>query len=283
MAGSVISLTNQSGVTISGKSIAGGSAASITLCNCNNITVTNCKLYNSTNVGIYLYNCYNITIKGNYFTNLATGVNVVQCPKGGIEVNSNQFLNMMGPYPKGQFVQFNNVGGAYNQINSNICENIMGESKPEDAISIYESNGTAASPITINGNEIRGGGPSTSGGGIMIGDSGGSYITANGNTLVNPGQYGIAISGGSHNAITNNIVYGAKQSFTNIGMYVEAIGANISAATVSGNRVKFYNSAGVCNGAWLASGLATPSGWTNNNWNANIDASVLPATLITDH
>lgn len=283
VASGVISLSNASGVTISGKSIAGGSAASITLSNCNNITIKNCKLYNSTNVGIYLYNCYNITIEGNFFTHVSTGVNAVQCPKGGIVVNSNQFLNMMGPFPKGQFVQFNNVDGPYNQINSNLCENVMGASNPEDAISIYESNGTAASPITVNGNEIRGGGPSTSGGGIMLGDSGGSYITADGNTLVNPGQYGIAISGGSHNTITNNIVYGASQSFTNIGLYLESIGSTVSSATVSGNRVLFYNAAGTVNGAWLASGISTPTGWSTNNWDADIDASVLPTTLITDH
>lgn len=282
VASGVISWSNKSNATISGKSIVGGSAAPITLTNCSNITITNCKLYNSTNVGIYLYNCYNITIQGNFITNVATGVNVVRCAKGGIVVNSNQFLNMKGPYPKGQFVQFNNVNGANNTINSNLCENVMGQSNPEDAISIYQSNGTLASPIRINGNSIRGGGPSTSGGGIMLGDSGGSFTVADGNTLVNPGQYGIAISGGNHNSITNNLIYGVKQSFTNIGLYVDPIGVSIGSSTVSGNRIKFYNSAGTINGAWLASGVTTPAGWSTNNWNADIDASILPTTLITD-
>ena len=278
----VISLTGASNLTISGKSIAGGSLASITLSNCHDVNIINCRLYNSTNVGIYLYNCYNITITGNYFTNVSTGVYVDQSSKGGIVVNSNQFLNMQGPFPRGQFVQFNNVNGPYNQINSNIGENILGKSYPEDAISLYESNGTAASPITINGNEIRGGGPSASGGGIMLGDSGGSYLVADGNTLVNPGQYGMAISGGSHNSITNNLVYGVSQSFTNIGLYVETIGSSaVTNSTVSGNRINFRNSSGVQNGAWLASGCSTPTGWSTNNWAADIDSSILPATLIT--
>lgn len=118
----------------------------------------------------------------------------------------------------------------------------------------------------------------------MLGDSGGSYLVADGNTLVNPGQYGMAISGGRNNSITNNLIYGVSQSFTNIGLYVETIGSVLVAnSTVSGNRVKFYNAGGAINGAWLAGGIAPPSGWASNNWNANIDASILPATLITYH
>ncbi|TWJ00653.1 parallel beta-helix repeat protein [Mucilaginibacter frigoritolerans] len=280
----VVNLTGASNLTISGKSIAGGTVAAITLSNCHDVVISNCKLYNSTNVGIYLYNCYNITIKQNYFTNVSTGVYVDHSANGGIIVNSNQFLNMQGPLPRGQFVQFNNVIGINNQINSNIGENILGQSYPEDAISLYQCQGTATCPISVSGNEIRGGGPSTSGGGIMLGDSGGAYIVASGNTLVNPGQYGMAISGGSNNSIINNLIYGVSQSFTNIGLYVDPIGGyTITNSTVSGNRIKFYNAAGAVNGAWLASGVTTPSGWSTNNWDANIDASILPATLITYH
>ncbi|MDO3643692.1 right-handed parallel beta-helix repeat-containing protein [Mucilaginibacter sp. L3T2-6] len=278
----VISLSNASNITISGKAIAGGTKAAITLTNCHDVHITNCKLYNSTNVGIYLYNCYNITINGNYLTNVSTGIYVDHAAKGGIIVNGNQFLNMKGPFPRGQFVQFNNVKGANNQINSNQCENILGQSNPEDAISLYQSYGTSACPISIRGNQIRGGGPSNSGGGIMLGDSGGAYQIADGNTLVNAGQYGIAISGGSHNSITNNLIYSVSQSFTNVGLYVASFsGILISGAQVAGNRVKFYNSSGIANGVWLADGLLAPAGWSTNNWNANIDSSILPAVLIT--
>jgi len=36
------------------------------------------------------------------------------------------------------------------------------------------------------------------GGGIMLGDGGGSNIVAKNNILVDPGQYGMAVSGGSY-------------------------------------------------------------------------------------
>lgn len=282
-ASAVISLSNAHDITISGKSIAGGGAACITLNNCYNITITGNRLCNSTDVGIHLLQCHNITVTNNYITNVSSGVYADHCPAGYIKVNSNQFLNMVGPMPRGQFIQFDNVDGAGNSINSNACENILGKSKPEDAISMYQSNGTAASPITINYNQIRGGGPSSTGGGIMLGDGGGSYLSASGNTLVNPGQYGMAISGGSHNSITNNSIYGKPQSFTNIGLYVETIGGyTVSNATVSGNKILFHNSGGTENDVWLAPGTQTPSGWAANTLGAALSAAILPATLITD-
>jgi len=279
----VISLSNVHDITISGKSIAGGSAPCIYLNNCYNIIITGNKLYNSTDVGIHLLQCHNISITKNYITNVSTGVYADHCPGGIIQVHHNQFLNMQGPMPRGQFVQFDNVGGRYNSIGGNVGENIMGQSQPIDAISLYQSSGTASSPITINNNQILGGGPSSTGGGIMLGDGGGSYLSASGNTLVNPGQYGIAIAGGSNNSIINNTIYGKAQSFTNIGLYVDPIGAAISNATVSGNKVLFYNSSGVQNDAWLAPGVATPAGWSTNLFGAPLSASILPANIITDN
>jgi len=64
----------------------------------------------------------------------------------------------------------------------------------------------------VRGNWIRGGGPSTSGGGINIGDYGGSYQITENNILVNPGQYGIGISGGNNMIMRNNKVYGKKKA-----------------------------------------------------------------------
>ncbi|CAM4362246.1 parallel beta-helix repeat (two copies) [Pedobacter westerhofensis] len=277
----VIDLYGQHDITISGKAIAGGSAPLIKLTNCYNIHITGNRLSNAANVGIYLYNCNNITIDNNFFTKVSTGV-YADHTQGGIIVNNNQFLNMQGPFPRGQFVQFNNVKGANSSISNNRGENIIGQSYAEDAISLYQSEGTAASPISVKGNWIRGGGPSASGGGIMLGDNGGGYLYASDNILVDPGQFGMAISGGHHITMVNNAVYGKQQSFTNVGIYVNDIGGwKTSDCKVTTNKVRYFNKDNYQNNAWLSPNSIKPEGWDANLWGAALDAAILPSVIIT--
>ena len=282
----VINLIGAHDMTISGEAISGGTVPDITLTNCYNIRITGNKLYNSTDVGIHLYNCKNITVDNNFFTNVSTGVYAEKAWSGGIKVTNNQFLNMKGPFPRGQFVQFNNVYGPGNAVSNNVGENVFGQSFPEDAINMYESSGTSYSPIIIDGNWIRGGGPSSSGGGIMLGDNGGSYLVASNNVLVNPGEYGMAIAGGDHNSIINNTIYGTAQFFTNVGLYVNSInGHRVTNATVTGNQINFFNSANYSNSWWLSSNADKPYGWDGptNTLGANINGSILPSVIITMH
>ena len=279
---SPISLTGESNITISGKSINGGSVPAIALYNCNNVHITQNSVGNSTDVGIYLYNCYNITVDYNYITNVATGVYVDHPSSGGIVVNNNQFLNMQGAEPRGQAVQFNTVNGAGNEIEYNECENISGKSSTQEAINCYMSNGTASSPIEIVGNQILGGGPGSASGGIQLGDTGGSYEVASDNILVNPGQMGLSISGGDHMSFINNKVYAASQSFTNVGIVIWGqAGYAVTNPTVSGNQIRFINASNAENDNWIASGNPTPAGWSSNTWGANINASMLPASIIS--
>ncbi len=279
---SPINLTGSHDMTISGKSIIGGSVPAITLTNCYNVHITQNMLSNSTDVGILLYNCYNVTVDYNNITNVSTGVYVVNTTGGGIVVNYNQFKNMVGPMPRGQFVQFNTVSGSGNSISYNKGENIYGQSNPEDAINLYKSNGTASSPIQVVANWIRGGGPSATGGGIMLGDTGGSYEIASNNILVDPGQYGIAIAGGDHMSITNNSIYGRAQTFTNIGLYIWGQSGSICTnSAISGNLVKFMNKSNTENDAWVGTGESTPSGWSTNTFGASISASILPSAIVS--
>jgi hypothetical protein len=280
-----ISLTGVSNLTIRGDTIIGDSLPCINLANCSNIHITKSKLMNGTGVsavGINLYNCKNITIDSCFFSSVASGVYASTC--SGIVVNHNQMRNMLGPYPRGQFVQFNTVSGAGNRVTNNKCENIMGSSYPEDAINMYMTNGTAASPVMISGNWIRGGGPSTTGGGIALGDNSGSYQTAQNNILVNPGQYGIAVAGGSNMTISNNQIYAAKNTFTNVGIFAWNQYTSISACSiimVNGNLVNWTNSLGIPNNYWDGGNCGAVATWANNTWGANINASILPATIIT--
>ena len=278
----VINYTGQHDITISGLSIKGGTVPSISLTNCYNVHITQNSLGNSTTVGIYLFNCYNITIDYNYITNASTGIYVVNTIQGGVVIQNNQFYNMQGPYPRGQFVQFNTVSGAGNAVINNIGENIMGQSNPQEALNFYKTNGTAASPVQVTGNWIRGGGPATAGGGIQLGDNGGSYINCANNILVNPGQIGISVSGGDHISVTNNKIFASQQSFTNTGLVIWGqAGYTITNLTMSSNQVNWTKSTGIQYDYYLASGETTPAGWSTNVWSAPISTSLLPTTIIS--
>jgi hypothetical protein len=281
-ASEAINLDGVHDITISGKAITGGSVPAINLSNCYNVHITQNSLTNSSEVGIHLYHCYNITIDYNYISNVSTGVYVDHPTGGGTVVNNNEMLNMKGPFPRGQFVQFNTVQGAGNQISNNKLQNILGQSASEEAINIYMSNGTPDSPIQVSGNWIRGGGPNSASGGIQLGDTGGSYQVAFDNIMVDPGQMGMSISGGDHISFINNTVYAQAQYFSNVGIVVWGqAGSSITNSTVSGNKVNFKSSSNSQNDNWIASGNPTPAGWQNNSWKANIDGSLLPATLIS--
>jgi len=275
-----ITLNGAHNITIRGDSINGGTVPCITLNNCSNIRITHCKLINSKTLGIYVTGCSYIHIDSSFVGNVSTGVYAVNSKS--IQVQDNQMKNMQGPYPRGAFVQFDNVSGGDNRVKGNKLENILGQSYPEDAISMYKSNGLPTDNIYITNNWIRGGGPSKSGGGIMLGDNGGSYQVAESNILVNPGQYGMAVSGGTHMQIVANEIYAKAQSFTNVGLYYwNQSGLPSSSITISNNKVNFTSGMYGINNSYIGAGNATPTGWSTNIWNASINASILPTTIIT--
>lgn len=275
-----ISLNGANNKVISGLDINGGNVNCIDLSNCKNIVIKNCVLHSSVQNGVHLYKCQNIVITNCYIYDVASGVYVQGST--AIDVNHNQVKNVHGPYPRGQMVQFNNVTGAGNKVCYNVCENIAGESYAEDAINMYQTNGTAASPVQIIGNQIRGGGPSKTGGGIMLGDNGGSYMTAEDNVLVNPGQYGIAIASGTNIQIINNKIFGRQLPFSNVGLYIwNQYKSDCSINTISGNRVKWINAAGKESDKWNGGNCGAVTGWDTNICNANIDENILPVKIIT--
>ena len=182
---------------------------------------------------------------------------------------------MLGPMPKGQWVQFNTITGAGCSVSYNKGDNVQGQSHPEDCISMFKANGTQASPIMIRGNWGYGGGPSTTGSFIMLGDYGGSWQVADGNICVNPGNCGMAIAGGANNTISNNQIYSASLAWSqNGGIYVwdNGLPNPISNATVVNNKVTWYRPDGSLDGFWFAQAV-TDQG---NNWNAGLTASILP-------
>jgi hypothetical protein len=251
----------------------------IKLTNCSDIVIQYCKLGPSKNEGIYLYNCKNITVSYCSMEDISTGVSAVE--SRGIKVIYNDVKNVKGPYPRGQMVQFDAVYGNGNSISFNVCENILGQSNPEDAISLFKSNGTEADPIQVIGNWIRGGGPSRSGGGIIAGDYGGSFITIENNILVDPGQYGIAITSGHHITIKDNKIYAKKQPFTFWGLmaYIQYPIATHS-NTMMNNEVNFKNKDGLLRNMWNDGKSGDINGWHSNTYNPNLSDSILPEIII---
>ena len=210
----------------------------IQIFNSNNITIRNCYFGASLGEAVSIEGSSNITIENCFFSNNRTGVYAVS--SSGIKVNNNQFINVHGPFPRGQYVQFNGVSGAGNSVTGNKGECFKGESYPEDLVNMFNSSGTSGSPINISGNQFRGGGPSLSGGGILGGDYGGNWVRVENNLLVDPGNYGIAAAGGNNITLNANKVYSTWHSYNNAGLIVWAQGgAACSNITVTRNEINF--------------------------------------------
>ncbi len=277
-------LDNIHDTVISGLEITNPNGHSIQIRNCSNITIQNCLLRNATGNAVDIYNSTGITVINTKMDAIATGVYALASSQ--IQVLHTTCVNVLGPKPRGQLVQFDKVYGENNKINYNVAENIFDESYPEDVINIYKSNGTPNSPIEVKGNWIRGGGPSGSGGGIMTGDNGGSYIVVEDNILVNPGQYGVAIAGGNNIKLLNNLIYAENiiAGLNNVGIYVwKQSDPECSNHTVSGNRVNYTDREGKLNPYWDGTNCGEISGWNDSNtWYADIDASILPEVLVLE-
>lgn len=274
-----IALDGKSNMTISYLEITNPSGHCIKLSNCSNITIQYCKLGPSKGEGVFLSNCTNITVRDCSMEYVESGV--VADIGSAIKVLYNDIKNVQGPMPRGQLVQFGDINGAGSSISYNVGENILGQSYPEDAISLCRSNGAAGSPIQVVGNKIRGGGPSGSGGGIMSGDLGGSYVLVQDNILVNPGQYGLTVSSGHDINISNNKIYSAKLAFSNIGLSAyKQYDISTYNITISNNAVNFTNKDGILNDMWNANNCGTVTGWSTNYHDSNVTASVLPSVIL---
>jgi len=281
-----IDLSGQSNVIVENKRFRNAPNHAIRLGNATNITIRNCFFDGSGAEAVDIENSSNITVTNCLFARVINGVYALSSQT--IKVNNNQFVNVKrnSGGGRGQCVQFNNVTGSGNEVNNNRGENFLGEGDPEDLISMYQSSGTASSPISIRNNMFRGGGPSGSGGGIMTGDggggSGGSYQIAENNVLLNPGQYGMAASGGNNIQILNNKIFAKQQYFSNNPLYV----ANYSSAScgniiVKGNLVNWTDRNGNKNNGWNQGSCGNTDYNPDNNGSITEEALNMPAHLIT--
>jgi len=265
-----------SNITISGLQISNTSGSCITLVNCSNITIQNCKLGPSSSIAVDLNNCTNITVTNCSMANVASGLHAYM--GSGISFIYNDVQNVVGPYPRGQMAQFDNVSGTGNRINFNSCDNISGQSNPEDLINIYMSNGTVNDPIQANGNWLRGGGPSLTGGGMLVGDNGGSYQIVENNICVNTGHEGIQIAGGHCITIRNNKVYSQLTSVSGVGVVVAM--EPIAPCSVQNNQINWTRADGLVKNLYNAAASGVVSDWGTNTYDPTLNASILPTKII---
>jgi hypothetical protein len=252
-----IELVNATDVTITACEV-----KSIKLSGCKKIRIYNCWFHDSKAPAVHLDGCEDVLVQGCRIERVASGLYAHQST--GVQFIGNYVENVIGPMPRGQMVQFDKVTGKQNVIRNNHAMNLLDRSRPEDMISIYESSGTAESPILIEENFLSGDpkagseGKSKSGSGIMLGDGkGGQYIVCRKNVLLAPGQVGIGVAGGGTITVSDNIIIGSKTDVSNVGLYVwnqsKQEGGEV---VVRGNKVHWMNAQGAPNPYWNGGGFS---------------------------
>lgn len=265
-------ITLVSGQVVSGLHISNPNGPCIWGGSVSNVRITNNRIGpcgpDALGVGVKLDLSSSVRIDHNAFDDVASALSAVE-GGNGIVFEQNVVTRIRGPLPRGQMVQFDKVRGSGHRIQCNVSDQTTPGylGGPEDHISIYKSAGTAASPIDIAYNKLRGGGPSPSGGGIIAGDFGSEYVVVRDNILVHPGQYGIAIAGGHDLRLLRNRVYSATVfPWSNIGAYVWAQDASACYGhEVRGNHVFYLGNVGP-NPYWNAGNCGTVAGEADNLW-----------------
>ena len=226
---------------------------------------------------IHLENCDGVTIRNNDFARVAQAITATDSTD--IRVEWNRYLEILGPHERvglnrANFVQFDQVQGGY------VGNNKGKGGDTEDIVSLHDSGGSAEEPLYVEYNHFEGTDwSSESGSGIALGDGGASYSIARNNVLLNPGQVGIFIAGGTNNAIIDNVIYGDQRPSSNVGIYVWGQDdRECSDHEVSGNNVFWLRADGESNTGWDAGNCGPIAGWSTNEFQPVLD----PAQLTVD-
>lgn len=294
-----ISLNGASNLTISGDSIncGGTSVSGIQLINCTNIHITKCKVINSTalNGNIYVSGGSGNVIDTNFVSVGWRGINVVGSGSN-TRVNNNYISEIIDPHVTatssdggGSSIQFNNVNGSGIQMLSNKSYHAASGPGIGDQFSLFQCNGTAASPIrachntAVNGSNNP---PGTGYVGMVGGDVGGSFQHCDSNVFVNVGSVLCQVQGGHDITMSYNTGYLAQMSYTSVGMafgnynVVNGVRQPCFNITMANNNVRCTGANGSVFNYWFDPNTAfAPTGWASNTTSTNLNASILPNPL----
>ncbi len=155
-------------------------------------------------VGVRAIASTNVSVQHNNFENVGTGLYAIEY-SNHVNFSYNTGLNMQGPFPRGQLVQFASVRGGGNRVTCNKVDN-TGVNHTEDNINLFDTQGLPDDPVLVAYNRIKGG-SSKSGSGIMVGDGSGKSIRVIKNHIINPWNVGIGVAGGEDIVVDGNKIY----------------------------------------------------------------------------
>jgi hypothetical protein len=234
-----------------------------------------------------LNNCTNITVRHCDFDNIAEAVAIF----GGsnITIEWCRAREIRGPsQPRAGFQTGNFCQTVNSPTNITVQDNKLvvkgptegGLGDTEDVISLYSTNTGLIARNQIDGR----GWYSPNGTGLILGDGGGTNQIGEDNTLIYPGQVGIAIAGGTGHTLQRNTVYhwmGKGTEYVgnaNIGGYIyNFAGFGWGGHAAYNNRVYYWSDiASGDNGWWNPDGFPE----AGNNWSdPTIDPNDLEVVL----
>ncbi len=291
-------ITATSNSTISGKSIDLGGAATVGInipANVHDVHITKCIIKNSTALsGLIRINsgCYNITIDTCFFEAGWRGINATTGTTHNIHIWYNYFHNINDPNVLtshttdggGSSVQLNNCNGTSIQVLDNKSYHDVSGSGIGDQFSVFQCNGTPASPIRVCRNQALNGStniPANGYVGAVGGDVGGSYQRIDSNIFVNVGSVVAQIQGGTFIEMSYNTGFLAQASYTSVGMaYGNYSGSPSNNCTMAFNNVRCIQPNGNVFNYWFDNNNVTaPAGWASNTTSTSLNANILPNPL----
>lgn len=227
---------------------------------------------------IHLERCDDVVIRANDFARVAQAITVMDSTN--VRIEWNRYEDIVGPHERdgshrANFVQFVRVTNGY------IGHNKGKGGDTEDIVSLFQSGGTETDPLIVERNYFEGTDwTSGSGSGIALGDFGSAWSIARDNTLLNVGQAGAFIAGGTNHKILDNIVYGEQRDKSNVGIYVSnRSDGECFGHEVRGNQVQWIDANGRRNARWEDGDCGEIAGWDDNDWDAALDPEDLRVSL----
>ena len=222
-----------------------------------NVTIENCEIVNAAppignaagtsieNCNISTYASPNLTVDRVTVRDGSSGVRLVESP--GATISNVEGYNFRGPFPRGQFVQFDKSHNS--ALTSFYVYSDPADSHVEDNVSVYNSENVKISRGLIDGNN------SPSGVGIMYeGDSGGGKVRE---------VDAVRMGNGAFSSYSRDVTFELTRSFDNIATdqgrglpMSNALIWNVSSSGISILRSSYTHPAKPNNIVWDASKAA---------------------------